>query len=248
MAVAIRNSGGISGLRLGLFIAASVAAHCLLLVAWTRDNTDLPPATQLAVTVIASERSSPVTAENRQRTSADQHDHSPAKPVAWSQDIVATTRPETSADRRTATTEGMKTQQQQPLHQDSHRHANPTPDSGADTTIITNDPTANEPVFSLGQLKQRADEQLHSNFARHFSYPYLAQRRNWQGEVRLGLRIEASGLLSHIHIIKSSGYAILDQAALDSLKKVAAIPGADHWLQGNSFDTVLPVEYRLIDS
>lgn len=82
----------------------------------------------------------------------------------------------------------------------------------------------------------------------YFSYPVLAQRRNWQGEVQLGLRVGADGQLSNIHIIKSSGYSILDRAAIKSLKQIAAIPGASDWLHGRHFDTVMPVEYRLIDS
>jgi len=108
--------------------------------------------------------------------------------------------------------------------------------------------TTINPTLSIEQIKKHIDKQLHNDFARHFNYPYLAQRRNWQGKVRLGLRVEANGRLSHIHIIISSGYRVLDQAALDSLRQIAVIPDADHWLQGNTFDTVLPVECRLIDS
>jgi protein TonB len=89
---------------------------------------------------------------------------------------------------------------------------------------------------------------LETRLARYFSYPRLAQRRNWQGEVRLGLRVESNGHLSHIRVIKSSGYAILDEAALASLRQVETVPHAGHWLQGKTFDTVLPIKYRLLDS
>ena len=82
----------------------------------------------------------------------------------------------------------------------------------------------------------------------YFSYPLLARQRNWQGEVRLGLRVEANGHLSHIHIVKSSGYTLLDHAAQKSLERIVTIPDAAGWLQGRHFDTVIPVEYRLIDS
>jgi protein TonB len=90
--------------------------------------------------------------------------------------------------------------------------------------------------------------QLQMIFASYFAYPPLAQRRNWQGEVRLGLRIEADGQLSNIRVVQSSGYSILDNAAIKSLRQIAAFPDADNWLHGRNFDTVLPIEYRLIDS
>jgi len=90
--------------------------------------------------------------------------------------------------------------------------------------------------------------QLRAMMAASFSYPLLARQRNWQGEVRLGLRVEANGRLSHIHVVKSSGYTILDRAAERSLEQIAAVPDAVNWLRGRHFDTVIPVEYRLIDS
>lgn len=235
------------GRRLGAFITASIAVHGLLLGAWIRDDSVLPPATELMVTMITTDRSSPAPTAHAKSTVAREHDHAPVKHVVRPRKAAPVTKPENPAVNRMATT-AMTENQQQPLPQDDVRKTPQTSNSDADTTGTTKVETAGKLIFSLGQLKERADKQLHSDFARHFYYPYLAQRRNWQGEVRLGLRIEASGRLSHIHIVKSSGYAVLDQAALDSLKKVASIPDAGHWLRGNSFDTVLPVEYRLIDS
>ena len=101
---------------------------------------------------------------------------------------------------------------------------------------------------SSGYPDDSLQVQLQSMLAASFSYPALAQRRNWQGEVRLGLRVEADGQLSNIRIIKSSGYTILDRAALRSLEQIATLPDIGSWLHGRHFDTVLPVEYRLIDS
>ena len=91
------------------------------------------------------------------------------------------------------------------------------------------------------------NNQLQSLFATYFQYPALAQRRSWEGLVQLGVRIEADGLLSHIHILKSSGYSLLDHAALSSLKQIASLPEVKALLHGNQFDMV-PVHYKLIDS
>lgn len=116
----------------------------------------------------------------------------------------------------------------------------------AASTPITID--AATPTQIASTLQSQLKSQLKSRLLTYFHYPRLAQRRNWQGLVQLNVRVEANGVLSHIAIQKSSGYSILDQAAMNSLKQIAALPDAEHWLQGNSFDTVLPVNYQLIDS
>jgi TonB family protein len=47
-------------------------------------------------------------------------------------------------------------------------------------------------------------------------YPKLAIKRNLEGEVKLSLKISASGAPLEIQIIKSSGHALLDQASLEA--------------------------------
>lgn len=81
----------------------------------------------------------------------------------------------------------------------------------------------------------------------NFNYPALARRNNWEGSVEVRLRIEPSGSLSHIRITRSSGYPVLDTAALKNLRNIAAVPSAQNWLNGHYYDLVLPIEYRLID-
>lgn len=83
--------------------------------------------------------------------------------------------------------------------------------------------------------------------ARQLSYPAIARRKGWQGVVRLELHIEPDGLVSALHIDATSGYTVLDEAALQSLQ-LANIPGAALWLRGNAVDIIVPVEFRLIDS
>lgn len=81
----------------------------------------------------------------------------------------------------------------------------------------------------------------------HFSYPPLAKRQGWQGEVKVGLRVYADGRLSDIHLVASSGHGILDRAALRSLTQVQQLDGGAGWLDSGHFDMVLPIQYRLVD-
>jgi protein TonB len=75
----------------------------------------------------------------------------------------------------------------------------------------------------------------------------MARRNGWQGQVQVGLRVEADGRLSHVRIAHSSGYRLLDSAALATLNRINAVPKATGWLDGRHFDMVLPIDYRLID-
>lgn len=64
---------------------------------------------------------------------------------------------------------------------------------------------------------------LHQTFRKHYEYPKLAARKGWHGEVLLGFTLDAHGTIVNAHIAKSSGYRLLDNAALKSLSKVTSI-------------------------
>jgi protein TonB len=50
-------------------------------------------------------------------------------------------------------------------------------------------------------------------------YPERAKTEGWEGTVLLEIRINSSGTPDEVEINRSSGFAILDQAAQDSVKK-----------------------------
>ena len=96
-------------------------------------------------------------------------------------------------------------------------------------------------------LTTRLEGRLRNALAHYFTYPMMARRNGWEGQVQVGLRVEADGRLSHVHIAHSSGYRLLDSAALTTLNRIDVLPEATRWLDGRHFDMVLPIEYRLID-
>jgi len=83
-----------------------------------------------------------------------------------------------------------------------------------------------------------------SDLARHFYYPPLARSRGWQGRVLLAFRVERDGLLHDPRVLRTSGFGILDEAALNSLRQVERIAGAD----SAPLDLQIPVVYRLTDA
>ena len=88
---------------------------------------------------------------------------------------------------------------------------------------------------------------LRTELDKHFVYPPVARRNSWQGRVDVVVRFDHEGRLHALRIVRSSGYAILDQDALLTLQKIGTIPQARTWLRGYSYDTQLPVLYRLTE-
>jgi protein TonB len=87
----------------------------------------------------------------------------------------------------------------------------------------------------------------------YFNYPLKARRKGWQGEVRLNVAIGRRGQVETVQLASSSGYAVLDQAALKSMSKVGEIdlarlsmPLTDQLLQ-QSLQVEIPVAYRLVN-
>jgi protein TonB len=93
----------------------------------------------------------------------------------------------------------------------------------------------------------RISQAVRQHLQAHFEYPWLARKRNWQGDVLLTLHIERDGRLSRVALDTSSGYPALDRSALESAQRIGRIPEAGRWLGDAGYDLILPVRYRLTD-
>ena len=97
------------------------------------------------------------------------------------------------------------------------------------------------------------DPQALNSFGRAFSsllatrqqYPRLAAMRRWEGEVRLRVHIAMKGNIVSILLVQSSGFELLDQAAIRLVEACNQLPPLPPALQGHDFDILVPVQYRL---
>ena len=101
-----------------------------------------------------------------------------------------------------------------------------------------------------GKLKNNnarasVEAQVLSELARYFNYPSIARQRGWQGKVLLGFNVETDGTLGQIRVAHSSGYAVLDHSALDSLSKVKTLTDAGLLPTTRIIGMQIPVIYRL---
>jgi len=104
---------------------------------------------------------------------------------------------------------------------------------------------ASSTTISREQQKQHLRASVMTFITGQLNYPAIARRKGWQGVVKLQLLIESDGHISDLHIEQTSGYALLDKAALSSLQ-LAHVPDAAQWLDGKAVSIVVPVEYRLV--
>lgn len=95
---------------------------------------------------------------------------------------------------------------------------------------------------------QEIQHQLVAAMLPYFDYPLFARRQGWQGEVQLAVHVARDGRLTALRLARSSGYPILDAAALESLGKVHRLPdSATRQLDNRGFDLRVPVVYRLTE-
>jgi protein TonB len=72
-----------------------------------------------------------------------------------------------------------------------------------------------------------------------------ARRLGWQGTVTLGFRITPDRRIEAIKVQRSSGYRLLDEAAVEALGQVRQLPSSDGLQLASAHDLTLPVLYHI---
>ena len=120
----------------------------------------------------------------------------------------------------------------------------PEPDLRMDTLL--KDTMANEETPSPRRHDDRsrpngklAAAKAQKKLARHVFYPEAAVEAGIEGDVRLLLTLDDSGRIKEVQIADSSGYPILDRAAMRAAYAMGSVPGIDRR------ELILPVTFRL---
>ena len=69
--------------------------------------------------------------------------------------------------------------------------------------------------------------------------------RGWQGRVEIRLVIRSNGVIQSTNVKASSGYEILDNQALDMVKKAKPLTPIPAALRGREFTVDIPVIFDL---
>ena len=107
-------------------------------------------------------------------------------------------------------------------------------------------PKANEEAE--GRLLLTFSQSISKQIKRYQKYPAPAQRRGWEGTAEVLLQIAADGNVTGITLGKSSGHAILDEEALNMVRRASPLPAAPPDLRGRALVVTVPIVFRLQNS
>lgn len=124
--------------------------------------------------------------------------------------------------------------------------SNPAPSTATQTTGSGAAPGQPNPETSAIAKASYARLVL-SRLQRAIVYPRRAQRREIEGVVRVEIVLAASGALRKVRLLGSSGSDILDDAALELVRRVAPFPAVPQALSPRGQDVAFtaPIQYRL---
>jgi protein TonB len=135
----------------------------------------------------------------------------------------------------------------QPMVKMDTASAQPEPAKAEDAVTLSQVITQTEVTATVASEASLASirQQVQTELARHFHYPNTAIRRNWSGTVEVVFRVEPDGRVYDVRMKKSSGRSVLDEAALQSMRKVERIPLDPQFKLAHAVELALPVIYRL---
>jgi periplasmic protein TonB len=88
---------------------------------------------------------------------------------------------------------------------------------------------------------------LSSLIAKYQRYPRIAQLRSWQGTAQVQLSVSATGRMVNVVILRSSGFEVLDDQALEMVRQATPLPQPPEALRGREFTVMVPIVFKLND-
>ena len=101
------------------------------------------------------------------------------------------------------------------------------------------------PQEQVTQYLESYSSLLANAIAKYKQYPKIAQMRGWQGTVIADLEIDSKGSVMSVKIKKSSTYEVLDNEALEMIKKPSPFPPPPENLRGKNFNVLVPISFKL---
>lgn len=85
-------------------------------------------------------------------------------------------------------------------------------------------------IDPLAEIRRRIEN--------HKSYPGLARRKGWEGDVVVELQLDGGGEVRDVRVVEKSGHGVLDRATLATIRKAGPYPPMPGRVR-------VPVSYRL---
>ncbi|MFN3889864.1 MAG: TonB family protein [Beijerinckiaceae bacterium] len=118
--------------------------------------------------------------------------------------------------------------------------ASPSVQENATTEAPTEGSTAN--AEEVPESWRRA---VVAQLGKHKRYPAQARLQRNEGEVAIRFKIDRKGKVLSATVLRSSGFAALDAAALDLLRRAQPLPAFPQSMRSAEIELVAPINYRL---
>jgi len=233
-----------------LCVLASVAIHALaLLLPGLRPGAPAPAATRVLTAILAPR--DPAGSPQREASEAPPRPVPPkaaARPLPEAQHpVLSSTAPAVAAPRAAEAAAAPV-----PAAEAAAIPAASAPGPAAPRPAETQ-PAAVSPGAGAARAGSDADSGTRDQYRlalivtarRYKRYPAQAMDRGWQGKVEIRLVIGASGTIQSSLITTSSGYEVLDNQALDMVKKAKPLTPIPAALRGREFTVDIPVIFDL---
>ncbi|MBN1647715.1 MAG: energy transducer TonB [Spirochaetales bacterium] len=100
--------------------------------------------------------------------------------------------------------------------------AGQAPDAGNPLPSISDGPAAGADAAALAEYN-RILSIVRAGIQDGMVYPLLARRKGMEGEVGLSFVLDEAGRIGQVKVLASSGYAVLDRAALKLMKSISPL-------------------------
>lgn len=244
---------GIVGTRsLGLWVGISLAFHAIAMTTWHMPVTEAisDVATPSFVVTFTPLPVGPIgklapVAKHEVTTPNEATSTVPPERQAQSAAAAATTESRgvpISVKSSASGTTGAPTEQLMELQNALDQFDRDQAEVSAELAALTAGRTlVSQPTPTADQVRAR----LVADLDKFFRYPAIARNHAWEGQVVLAVTVETDGRLSGIHIIRSSGNAVLDRHAVESLGRVQNLQIASGWKLPAALPLEIPVKYIL---
>jgi len=105
--------------------------------------------------------------------------------------------------------------------------------------------STNSSHINIGELRRGFHEKIWQKVAKAKYYPRIARKRGFEGEPIVRFTLDKDGSLTSIKLIKDSKYEILNNAALETIRRGTPYPPIPKPLGKFSISFNLPISYML---
>lgn len=209
-------------------VGASIALHAAMLLAFP-ELRERSPASPVVLTATLSP--SPVRAETPKRAAEPAAPRPRSRPVARPEAAPEVARPAPSPEPAA----------EPPAARAPEQPASALAEGPADPSPVPAQPAQSWDGMTLQQYRMGL-----MAFARQFKrYPAQAMERGWEGRVEICITVRPTGAIESARVKTPSGYRILDDQALDMVKRALARTPVPPALLGREFSVDIPVIFEL---